>query len=797
MAGTKLTGLNELVAPASTDLLYVVDDPGGTPLSRKATVANVLAAAGGAPGSDTQVIFNDGGALEADSGFTFNKTNRRIVVGDGTNSQPQWTLHGSNGHAMLFTASTSSGVVFDDALPIRFGIQPTADVGSLSNFTPLLSLTEDSGNSENIVIGGIESTSSGFRAAVFGATPASGTNISPDSVYLRPGIATGTGTTGNAILQTAEAIGSGSTAQTAIDALSVTPTGVVIDNYSATVTPFTVNANALQSGNLSEWYDATPALRATITEAGEFSNTGGQSGSEIFGDGASVSAADATVFGNAASGATRSVVVGVRATDGAFGSCVVLGRDALVTGTRSVSIGNLATCGAFSVGIGPEVTGAGDFCTSIGQAADNGGFDHCLVLGRQSTATANNQLVAGSTNSPLSAGYLGNGVTNATPQAFALRGTGGSGTNVGGASFTLSGGAGTGSAAGGATIFTYAAAGGSGSTLNTHAAVFSVGEASASYARVTRAGNFSCTQGQTNSEAFGSGATVSSGNASAFGQGSTASNNGTTALGKGSTCSGALSTAVGDSVSVTSANSVGVGQGITVSASSAFAIGQNASATGTGAMAFGTNCAAAHDSAICLGTGASSTATRQFVVGGITGGLRYVTTGYFGSGVVDATPQSFALNATGGSGTDIAGASLTLAGGRPTGSGLGGDVIISTAPAGASGTTLRSLSTRVHVKSTGRVGIAQSSPTGLLHVNHAVSDGAIPTLHLEQDDVSEEFIRFTGQAADTGGTELTQSLVDAAEVGGSTVEGYIRINVVDENNVISDGAYYIPFYSLS
>jgi len=46
MADSKLTGLAALTAPITTDLLYVVDDPGGTPISKKSTIAEVFTAAG-------------------------------------------------------------------------------------------------------------------------------------------------------------------------------------------------------------------------------------------------------------------------------------------------------------------------------------------------------------------------------------------------------------------------------------------------------------------------------------------------------------------------------------------------------------------------------------------------------------------------------------------------------------------------------------------------------------------------------------------------------------------------------
>ena len=43
MADAKVSALDALTAVEATDLLYVVDDPGGTPASKKATAENVLA----------------------------------------------------------------------------------------------------------------------------------------------------------------------------------------------------------------------------------------------------------------------------------------------------------------------------------------------------------------------------------------------------------------------------------------------------------------------------------------------------------------------------------------------------------------------------------------------------------------------------------------------------------------------------------------------------------------------------------------------------------------------------------
>ena len=44
MADTKGTALTELTTVAVDDLLYIIDDPGGTPISKKATVDNVYLA---------------------------------------------------------------------------------------------------------------------------------------------------------------------------------------------------------------------------------------------------------------------------------------------------------------------------------------------------------------------------------------------------------------------------------------------------------------------------------------------------------------------------------------------------------------------------------------------------------------------------------------------------------------------------------------------------------------------------------------------------------------------------------
>lgn len=87
-----------------------------------------------------------------------------------------------------------------------------------------------------------------------------------------------------------------------------------------------------------------------------------------------------------------------------------------------------------------------------------------------------------------------------------------------------------------------------------------------------------------------------------------------------------------------------------------------------------------------------------FVVGGTSAGI---SSAYIGNGVTNASPVGVSINATGGVGTNIQGANLTLAGGVNTGSNIGGSVIIQTAPAGGSGTTAGTPTTRLTINSTG------------------------------------------------------------------------------------------------
>ena len=74
---------------------------------------------------------------------------------------------------------------------------------------------------------------------------------------------------------------------------------------------------------------------------------------------------------------------------------------------------------------------------------------------------------------------------------------------------------------------------------------------------------------------------------------------------------------------------------------------------------------------------------------------------YMGNGDVNAAPAAGTLQGTGGSGSNIAGGTLNFNGGRGTGTGNGGSIVFSTAPAGSSGSSQNALVTAFTIASDG------------------------------------------------------------------------------------------------
>ncbi len=103
---------------------------------------------------------------------------------------------------------------------------------------------------------------------------------------------------------------------------------------------------------------------------------------------------------------------------------------------------------------------------------------------------------------------------------------------------------------------------------------------------------------------------------------------------------------------------------------------------------------------------------------------------------------------------------------------------------------------RARVNSSGDMGVGGGlgGIAAQLDVDQNSTTAAQPVLKLDQADVSEEFIEFVGTAA---AANLTRSLVDEGDVTTATRIGWFKISVDDVGNQITDGAYFVPFYSLA
>lgn len=304
---------------------------------------------------------------------------------------------------------------------------------------------------------------------------------------------------------------SGSYVQLGQSIAAVGNPAILLSNREIPMANFTLNLNAdaAQSNNIFVTKNAAAAIRARITSAADFSNTGGQSSAEKFGDGAVVGGANSMAMGNGANaGASNSISIGTNSASGTGGINMVVGTGTtngngiqgntlLGNSITHTTSGNATLVGA-SISSTGRSTGVGNSGTY--SASNNFGFGEQVVIahnysggiGFGATTTATNQLVFGaSINSGSEGGidhiFWGEGVTSVAPDDIDLNPNGGSGTNVGGSSFYINGSKATGNAAGGSIYLGTSDAGSSGSTLQTltnkavmyYTGVFGIGKLSA------------------------------------------------------------------------------------------------------------------------------------------------------------------------------------------------------------------------------------------------------------------------------------------------------------------------------
>ena len=99
---------------------------------------------------------------------------------------------------------------------------------------------------------------------------------------------------------------------------------------------------------------------------------------------------------------------------------------------------------------------------------------------------------------------------------------------------------------------------------------------------------------------------------------------------------------------------------------------------------------------------------------------------FIGNGETNGTPALGIISATGGTGTNIAGAEFRIRGGASTGSGAGGPITFYTSAAGSAGTGVNAATERMRLTSGGNIGIRTTNPFSELEVNSGT--GTAPTL---------------------------------------------------------------------
>jgi len=165
-----------------------------------------------------------------------------------------------------------------------------------------------------------------------------------------------------------------------------------------------------------------------------------------------------------------------------------------------------------------------------------------------------------------------------------------------------------------------------------------------------------------------------------------------------------------------------------------------------------------------------------------------------GNGETSATPSAGKLQATDGSGTDIAGASLTLQGGRGTGTGAGGAVIIATATTGTTGTALNTATERLRVGPVGQLGIgganygtagqvlssgganagvswASLASGNLIRAPQVISSTST-TAYTTPYNCTAIYVELVGAGGGGGGADVSSSGTDGAAGGGGGSGAY-------------------------
>jgi hypothetical protein len=497
---------------------------------------------------------------------------------------------------------------------------------------------------------------------------------------------------------------------------------------------------------------------------------------------------------------TNFVIQGGTGTIGVAGS--QNGALALVGGNFTGSISTASLTGSQTYTL-PDSSGT--FCLSTGNCLGPVGNGANVSLSNLSSVAINTSLLPGATTIDL--GAAGNGFRN-----LYLAGSSGSpvtnyfqitGAATGSRTITLpdasgticlSGTAACGFATGSGAAFvqggnTFGAAGNLGTNDSNALNLRTNGTT-----RITIAANGSDATFASNMDLLMQGATAyisnpqGTANGEAFGMGAATSDR-SVGVGTGANGGGNDSVAVGYN-SVTNSQGVAIGSGANAANTAATAVGSGAVAQYNGtslgyaasaynmSVAIGSGATVGGTSSIALGTDATTTASNQMVIGADGFEIDHI---YVGSGVADATPTGFTLQGTGGSGSNVAGASVTLAGGAGTGNANGGSLIFQVAKPGTAGssanvpTTVLSLSGAdgsAQFKSTSTVALEVQNATGtpVFTVNTST-----PGTTTAGTSTATGNINSSGGALQTAGTTRVDNSGNLTNIGNITGSGAMAI----------------------
>lgn len=171
-----------------------------------------------------------------------------------------------------------------------------------------------------------------------------GGNGSGYNLNLYGGAGLGTGNGGNILLQAGAYSTSGSN-------------GKVI-----------VRGLASNTANLQEWQNNAGSLLSAVNSAGDFTNTGGYSYTEKFGNAASVSSSYATAIGYGTTAGQLSTAVGAFAVASGVTS-TAFGADANAAGSGGTALGRSANAAAGAVAVGISASASGNNGIAVGRLA--------------------------------------------------------------------------------------------------------------------------------------------------------------------------------------------------------------------------------------------------------------------------------------------------------------------------------------------------------------------------------------------------------------------------------------------